>query len=158
MRQFIRHPSDIPIEIQCAPDGRYIQRSTQNVSYGGLAFSSATAIELDTVIGLRMPHLRPALDLPAARVAWCRQEGGSFAVGVQFLDAAEAFQVRMVEQSVTSRVTGVMSSNARAGSSQLRKRRKSGSVATHRHSRIPDGRALRSTTWLARARVASVGR
>jgi hypothetical protein len=98
MRQFIRHPSEIPIEIQCAPDGRYVQRSTQNVSYGGLAFSSDTAVELDTVIGLRMPHLRPAFELPAARVAWCHQEGSSFAVGVQFLDAAEAFQVRMVEQ------------------------------------------------------------
>jgi hypothetical protein len=98
MRQFIRHPSDIPIEIKCAPDCRYVQRSAQNVSYGGLAFSSDTAIELDTVIGLRMPHLRPAFELPAARVAWCHREGSSFAVGVQFLDAVEAFQVRMVEQ------------------------------------------------------------
>lgn len=98
MREFIRHPSDIPIEIQCAPDGRYVQRSTQNVSYGGLAFSSDTAIELDTVIGLRMPHLRPAFELPAVRVAWCHQEGSGFAVGVQFLEAAQAFEVRMVEQ------------------------------------------------------------
>jgi hypothetical protein len=93
MRQFIRHPSDIPIEIQCAPDGSYVHQSTQNVSYGGLAFSSDTAIEPDTFIGLRMPHLRPPFELPAARVAWCHQEGSSFAVGVQFPDAAEAFQV-----------------------------------------------------------------
>lgn len=98
MRQFIRHPSEIPIEIQCAPEGSYVQRSTQNVGYGGLAFFSDTAIEMDTVIGLRMPHLRPAFELPAVRVAWCHQEGSGFAVGVQFLDAAEAFQVRMVEQ------------------------------------------------------------
>jgi hypothetical protein len=98
MRQFIRHPSEIPIEIQCASESSYVQRPTQNVSYGGLAFLSDTAIELDAIIGLRMPHLRPAFELPAARVAWCHQEGSSFAVGVQFLDAAEAFQVRMVEQ------------------------------------------------------------
>ena len=53
---------------------------------------------MDTVIGLRMPHLRPAFELPAVRVAWCHQEGSGCAVGVQFLEAAEAFQVRMVEQ------------------------------------------------------------
>ena len=98
MRQFIRHPSEIPIEIKCAPESSYVQRSTQNVSYGGLAFLSDTAIELDTIIGLRMPHLRPAFELPAARVAWCHQEGSGFAVGVQFLEAAQAFEVRMVEQ------------------------------------------------------------
>ena len=77
---------------------RQFIRPTQNVSYGGLAFLSDTAIKLDTIIGLPMPHLRPAFQLPAARVAWCHQEGSSFAVGVQFLDAAEACQVRMVEQ------------------------------------------------------------
>jgi hypothetical protein len=98
MRQFIRHPSDIPIEIQCAPDGRGVPVSTRNVSYGGLAFVSDTPIGPNTVIGLRMPHLHPPFELPAARVAWCHPEGGGFAVGVEFLDAAEAFQVRMVEQ------------------------------------------------------------
>ena len=98
MRQFIRHPSEIPIEIQCAPESSYVPRPTQNVGYGGLAFLSDTAIELGTIIGLRMPHLRPAFELPEARVAWCHQEGSGFAVGVQFLEAAQAFEVRMVEQ------------------------------------------------------------
>jgi hypothetical protein len=98
MRQFIRHPSEIPIEIRIASDHGYVQRSMQNVSYGGLAFYSDTAIDRDTIIGLRMPHLRPAFEVRAARVTWCHQEGSGFAVGVQFLDATEAYQVRMVEQ------------------------------------------------------------
>jgi len=34
MRQFIRHPSDVPIEIQSAPDDGYIRRSVKNVSFG----------------------------------------------------------------------------------------------------------------------------
>lgn len=96
MREFIRHPSDIPIEIQCG--GGYVQHSTKNVSYGGLAFLSDAALDVDTFIGLRMPHLRPAFEVQAARVAWCHREESGFAVGVQFLDPAEAFQVRMVEQ------------------------------------------------------------
>ena len=31
-------------------------------------------------------------------MAWCQNEGGQYAVGVQFLDSEEAFRVRMVEQ------------------------------------------------------------
>lgn len=98
MRQFIRHPTDIPIEIQCIPDSGYVQRHTQNVSFGGLAFSSDSPIDPETVIGLRIPYLQPVFESAAARVAWCHKEGSKFAVGVQFVDSAEAFRVRMVEQ------------------------------------------------------------
>jgi len=98
MRQFIRHPSDVPIEIQSAPDDGYIRRSVKNVSFGGLAFSSDAAIEPETIIALRFPYLKPAFEAPAARVAWCQNEGGQYTVGVQFLDSEEAFRVRMVEQ------------------------------------------------------------
>jgi hypothetical protein len=98
MRQFIRHPSDMPIEIRSAPDGDYVQRSTRNVSFGGLAFFSDTAIEPETFIALRIPCLRPAFEVAAARVAWCQDQGSKYAVGVQFLDSEEAFRVRMVEQ------------------------------------------------------------
>ena len=98
MRQFIRHPSDVPIEIQSAPDAGYVRRSTKNVSFGGLAFSSDAALEPETIIALRIPYLRPAFEVTAARVAWCQNEGDQYAVGVQFLDSEEAFRVRMVEQ------------------------------------------------------------
>jgi len=98
MRQFIRHPSDVPIEIQCAPDGGYVRRSTKNVSFGGLAFFSDAALEPETIIALRIPYLRPAFEVAAARVAWCKNEGSQYTVGVQFLDSEEAFRVRMVEQ------------------------------------------------------------
>src|SRR5690242_16506997 len=98
MRQFIRHPSDVPIEIQSAPENGYLRRCIKNVSLGGLAFSSDAAIEPETIIALRFPYLKPAFEVPAARVAWCQNEGSQYAVGVQFLDSEEAFRVRMVEQ------------------------------------------------------------
>lgn len=97
MRQFIRHPSDLPIEIRCFAESPKIRRRVRNVSFGGLAFSSDTALKPESLIALRIPCLRPVFEV-AARVAWCRNEGSQFAVGVRFLDSAEAFRVRMVEQ------------------------------------------------------------
>jgi PilZ domain len=98
MREFIRHPADVPIQIQSARDRGFENRSTQNVSFGGLAFSSATAIEPETFITLRLPYLQPLFEVAAARVAWCRNEGSQYVIGVQFPDSEEAFRVRMVEQ------------------------------------------------------------
>jgi hypothetical protein len=98
MRQFIRHPSDIPIEIRDAADSPEVQRRVKNISFGGLAFSSDTPLKPESLIALRIHCLRPAFEVAAARVAWCRNEGSKFAVGVEFLDLAEAFRVRMVEQ------------------------------------------------------------
>ena len=98
MRQFIRHPSDVPIEIRCVADSGYVGRCTKNVGFGGLAFLSDTAIEPETIVALRIHCLRPVFEVVAARVAWCKNEGGQYAVGVQFLDSEVAFRVRMVEQ------------------------------------------------------------
>jgi hypothetical protein len=98
MREFIRHPADVPIQIQYVRDGEFENRCTQNVSFGGLAFSSATAIEPETFITLRLPYLQPLFEVAAARVAWCRNEGNQYVIGVQFSDLEEAFRVRMVEQ------------------------------------------------------------
>lgn len=98
MRQFIRHPADVPIQIQCSTDGGYVGRAAQNVSFGGLAFSTDAAIEPETLIGLRIPHVQPPFEVAAARVAWCRDEDSRYLVGVQFLNSEVAFCVRMVEQ------------------------------------------------------------
>ena len=98
MRQFIRHPSDVPIQVRADSAGSYIGQHTHDVSFGGLSFSSDTPIEPESFISFRIPYLRPAFEVSAARVAWCRQEGDQYTVGVQFPDSAEAFRVRMVEQ------------------------------------------------------------
>jgi len=98
MRQFIRHPVDVPIEVLCFPDSGYVQSSTHDVSFGGLAFFSDTAIEPERIIALRIPVLRPAFEVTEALVAWCKDTGSKYAVGVKFPDAEEAFRVRMIEQ------------------------------------------------------------
>lgn len=98
MRQFIRHPSDIPIEILFAPHRDYETKRTHDVSFGGLAFFSDTAIAPDCIVALRIPTLQPAFEVPAARVTWCQKVSSRNAIGVQFLDSAEAYRVRMIEQ------------------------------------------------------------
>lgn len=98
MRHFIRHPSDVPIEILYAMNKDFVSRSTQDVSFGGLAFYSDTAIAPALIISLRIPALRPVFEVPAARVSWCEHKGNRYAVGVEFLDSIEAYRVRMIEQ------------------------------------------------------------
>ncbi len=98
MRHFIRHPTDVPIEVQRASDHLFAPQRMHNVSCGGLEFFSYIPIEPDSVIALRFPYLNPAFEIPAARVAWCNRYGPCYNIGVQFTDTDEAFNVRMVEQ------------------------------------------------------------
>jgi hypothetical protein len=94
MRQFIRHPVDIPIEVSStAPaDGR-----CYNVSHGGLALRCAICLETGDLVLLRIPLVQPTFE-SSARVAWCSACDQGFELGVEFLDAQDAFRARMVEQ------------------------------------------------------------
>jgi hypothetical protein len=98
MRQFIRHPVDVPIELRTEHAGAPAEVQTQDISQGGLAVRSAVPVEPGALIEVRIPYVEPAFEA-RARVAWCRRrpEGGH-EVGVSFLDAEDAFLARMVEQ------------------------------------------------------------
>ena len=49
------------------------------------------------VVEVRIPSVRPPF-AARARVVWCRPGAHGFELGVAFLDAADAFRARMVEQ------------------------------------------------------------
>ncbi len=96
-RKFIRHTVDVPLEIRSvAGTGRQIEQGL-NVSFGGLAFATDACLDTGEVIELRIPTLVPPFEA-RARVAWCEPEADRFLVGVQFLDASDAFRSRMVQQ------------------------------------------------------------
>ena len=98
MRQFIRHPVDVPIEIRSGHCEACAEFHTQDISLGGLAVLSKDAVEPGSLIEVRIPYVQPAFEA-RARVAWCRpRRGGGHEVGVSFLDAADVFLARMVEQ------------------------------------------------------------
>lgn len=99
MRQYIRHPSDIPIEVCCVNDGEgYSRQAAQNVSYGGLAIYCDHALAPDTRISMRITCLQPAFEMQSAKVAWCRRVNHNYIVGIEFPNADDAFRMRMVEQ------------------------------------------------------------
>jgi hypothetical protein len=97
MRQFIRHPADIPIEVSAGDPSAQALLETRNVSLGGLAFHAERELELGLVVEIRIPCVRPAFET-RARVVWCRARNGGFDLGVEFLDPKDAFRARMVEQ------------------------------------------------------------
>ncbi len=98
MRSFIRHPSDIPIEYQADDDNAGVSHERlNNVSTGGLSFSSSREIAPGTLITIRVPTVEPGFEA-RARVAWCQSIGEGFVVGVAFCEPDDLFRVRMVEQ------------------------------------------------------------
>ncbi len=96
MRQYIRHPVDIPIEYELG-EGQEQKVSLQNLSVGGLCFRTKKAIRKHMAITIRILLTRLVEPIEGA-VVWCRKQDGHFEVGVRFRDDRTAFRVRMVEQ------------------------------------------------------------
>lgn len=99
-RRFIRHTADVPIEVRAVPGSAPVMQQGTNVSEGGLAFVSDSCLDAEGTIEVRIPEVDPPFEAHA-RVVWCRPEGDRYLVGVQFLDAADTFKARMVEQVCT---------------------------------------------------------
>jgi hypothetical protein len=97
MRQFIRHPATIPIEVASDDPRAPGTPQLRNVSLGGLAFESDVRFEPEAIVNVRIPYVNPAFET-RARVVWCTARGGRYELGVQFLDPHDAFVARMVEQ------------------------------------------------------------
>ena len=99
MRQFIRHPLDVPVEIRTDRCGAATAFQTQDISLGGLAVHSDEPVETGSPIEVRIAYVDPVFEA-RARVAWCRprRDGRGWEVGVSFLDAEDVFRARMVAQ------------------------------------------------------------
>ncbi len=97
MRQFMRHPVNITIEVTAGAELDHAARCSRNVGLGGLAFQSDRPLPGGAVIELRIPIVRPAFET-RARVVWCRESEAGYDLGVEFLDPNDAFRARMVEQ------------------------------------------------------------
>jgi hypothetical protein len=97
MRAFIRHPSDIPIELIVERRSGRANGKLQNVSLGGLACQAAGPLDVGTIVRVRVSSVRPPFESKGT-VVWCRGRDRHFEVGIQFLEAEDAFKARMVEQ------------------------------------------------------------
>lgn len=97
MRNYIRHPSDIPIDFQPEELPEAHSDHLKNVSEGGLAFLSSTPLSPGSIIRVKIPLVTPVFQA-VGRVTWCRACGDHFEIGVEFLDQDDVFRARMVEQ------------------------------------------------------------
>jgi len=107
MRRYIRHPSDMPIDFQINENEAPIAQRMRDVSLGGLCFTADRPMQRGTHIRINIPVvIQGAVEsggMPKSFeadgvVAWCKKEGQSYAVGVQFADQSTQFGLRMVEQ------------------------------------------------------------
>ena len=97
MRTFIRHPSDIPIEIHPEDLSSHKEEYLNNISPGGLSFRSQIPLREGAAIRIKIPHVKPAFEA-RGKVVWCRKENEHFDVGIEFIETGDAFKARMVEQ------------------------------------------------------------
>ena len=97
MREYIRHPSSIPLEVNIAdlpgPQNEYLN----NVSLGGLSFHSKNELATGTRITIRIPLLKETIQV-SGHVVWCNHQDEGYEVGVSFPDKENAYRTRMVEQ------------------------------------------------------------
>lgn len=96
-REFIRHPADIPIEIQTSEQDRPARPHLSNVSLGGLCCESDKPVGAGERVYVRVPFVHPAFETEGT-VVWCEERQGRYEIGIQFMTAKDAFRARMVEQ------------------------------------------------------------
>ena len=98
-RRYIRHASDIPIEISSERDsGSEADKLLHNISLGGLCFNSKISFKKDEIVSIRISFVRPVFTAKG-RVVWCREHSdGSFDIGLEFSGVVDAFKARMIEQ------------------------------------------------------------
>ncbi|CAK0742982.1 PilZ domain-containing protein [Gammaproteobacteria bacterium] len=95
-RAYIRHPMDMPIELelaQGAPPGPRLQ----NVSVGGLCCRSDEYLPPGTRVRIRVPCVDPPFETEGS-VVWCRHREHDYDVGIRFNIPEDVFRARMVEQ------------------------------------------------------------
>ena len=97
MRQYIRHPSDIPIEYELVDLVANHKDYLNNIGNGGLSFQSRFYVESGSLINIRIPLRDPKFEEKGI-VVWCRKKNSRYDVGVKFEDATSKFRLRMIEQ------------------------------------------------------------
>ncbi|WP_061238004.1 PilZ domain-containing protein [Ectopseudomonas composti] len=97
MRKFLRHPSDMPVELVLRRQAPIPRQRLNNISLGGVACNSPRGFRRGTSVELRIPLLGDQAHYPGV-VAWCRRLEDDYLVGIAFIDEDTLFRARMVEQ------------------------------------------------------------
>lgn len=97
-RAYIRHPSGIPIRIVSTTVGGEGHPALNDVSFGGLSCGGFRKyLEPGTVISVKIPLVKPPFKAHG-KVVWCHPHADGYDLGVEFMDADDAYRAHMVEQ------------------------------------------------------------
>jgi hypothetical protein len=96
-RAFLRHPSDVPIDVHAQPIQNRVGQRLMDVSLGGLACRSECEMDVGTHVDVSIELVSPPFQAEG-EVAWCRRRNGHHEIGIRFLQRDDAFAARMVEQ------------------------------------------------------------
>ena len=97
-RAYIRHPSDMPIELaQVSSENAQVCSLTKDISKGGLSFTSPRPFEIGGLVSVKIPITSPAFEAKAT-VIWCLATAEGYEIGVEFTAVEDAYRARMVEQ------------------------------------------------------------
>jgi len=97
MRNFIRHPADIPIKIIKNESDDYNRQPLQDISIGGLRCRLNEPLAIGDEIKIIIDLVEPVLEI-SGKVVWCRAVNTSYEVGIEYRGEEDVYRLRMVEQ------------------------------------------------------------
>jgi len=97
MRRYIRHPADIPIDIELEESSGLATENLMNVSLGGLSFHSHVDYELGRLLKITISAIDPPYEA-VAKVCWCDVQEQGYEIGVELVNKNDVYKTRMVEQ------------------------------------------------------------
>ena len=98
IRRYIRHPSSVPIDVRpLAGDPPAVGEPISDIGLGGLAFLAPRDLRPGTRVQVRIPIIDPQFDTHG-EVVWSRPRGDRYEVGIRFVEPADLYTLRMVEQ------------------------------------------------------------
>ena len=96
-RHVIRHPSEIPIEIQPLGVQGLNYLPVRNAGLAELAFDFPCRVNVGEVVVIRIPSVNEGAEI-CGKVIWLAKSAGGYVIGVSFHNENEAFRMRMLEQ------------------------------------------------------------
>ena len=97
MRNFIRHPADIPIKIIKNESGDCYRQPLQDISIGGLRCRLNEPLAIGDEIKIIIDLVKPVLEI-SGRVVWCRAADSAYELGIEYRGEEDVYRLRMVEQ------------------------------------------------------------
>ncbi|MDH3976246.1 MAG: PilZ domain-containing protein [Deltaproteobacteria bacterium] len=96
-RVFVRHPTEIPIEVFSTKIDGPICPNLKDISEGGISFRSKENFPKGELIEITIPFVTPVFHSKGI-IVWTRRDGQYYEIGVRFHNSSDAFRVRMIEQ------------------------------------------------------------